>query len=368
MKKLNQRDLRNLLLGCTVLGTGGGGSLNRGLEMIEGILDRGKEVNIMGLESIPDSALVASPYFCGSVSPEQEGKSPSVEGNECLEAFEALERHLDHDFFAAIPTEIGGANTAVAIAVAAEKGIPVVDADPAGRSVPELQHTTFYIKNVPIAPLAVANSQGDVIIVEKVASDFRAEKIVRSIAVASGNKAGVTDHPTRGKTLKNSVISGTLAKALRIGEAIAGAYERDVDPVKEAISAGEGFLLFKGRITETDWEEKEGFTLGNVLIEGVEDFKDNEYKIWYKNEHIISWIDEKIDVTVPDLICVLDSASGQPITNPNCEVGMNVSVIGYPAPDQWRTKAGLEVFGPKHFGYENEYRPIEENERLINRE
>lgn len=364
MKKLNKQDLKNLLLGCTVLGTGGGGSLSRGLEMIEDILNGGKEVNIIGLESVPENALVASPYFCGSVSPQQENKSSNEGKNECLEAFQALEKYLNYDFFAVIPTEIGGANTAVALAVAAEREIPVIDADPAGRSVPELQHTTFYIKNIPIAPLAVATSLGDVIIIEKVASDFRAEQIVRSVAVVSRDKAGVTDHPTKGERLKDSVIPGTLTKALYIGEAITEAHKSGTDPVKEAIRAGNGFLLFKGRIRKADWKDKEGFTIGNIVIEREGDFPGKEYKIWYKNEHIISWFDGKIDITAPDLICVLDSANGEPITNPNCQVGMKVSVIGYPAPDLWRTEAGIEVFGPKHFGYDVKYVPIEENERL----
>ena len=70
------------------------------------------------------------------------------------------------------------------------------------------------------------------------------------------------------------------------------------------------------------------------------------------------------DVTAPDLICVLDPKTGEAITNPNCQQGMAVAVIGYPAPAMWRLPKGLEVFGPKHFDYALPYRPIEKNRRL----
>jgi hypothetical protein len=365
MRNLNEQDLEDLISGCAILGTGGGGSPKRGLDLIRSDLRAGREFKLIGLEEVPDSALIASPYMCGSVSPEDAEGSSQDEGNECLKAFEALEDYIGQEFFAAIPTEIGGENTAIALSTAARRGIPIVDADPAGRSVPELQHTTFYIQNVPITPLAVASAKGDIIILREVADDFRAEEIVRAIAVACGNRAGVADHPLEGQTLKNSVIPGTLSKALTIGTAVREAHSFGKDPVEAAIAAGKGYLLFKGEVTQASWRIEEGFTMGELLIRGEDDYLGHQYKIWYKNEHIISWFDEEPDVMAPDLICVLDPKMGKAITNPNCKEGMEVAVIGYPAPGMWRTPKGLEIFGPKHFGYEMQYKAIEENKRLI---
>jgi len=67
-----------------------------------------------------------------------------------------------------------------------------------------------------------------------------------------------------------------------------------------------------------------------------------------------------VDVTVPDLICVFDDDRNDPNLNPFFHEGLKVSVIGLPAPAQWRTRRGLELFGPKHFGFAIEYQPIEE--------
>lgn len=365
MYNLKEQDLEDLILGCAILGTGGGGSPKRGLTLIQSDLKAGREFKLIGLEELPDAARIASPYMCGSVPPEEDVEDLfQDEGIECLKAFEALEEYIGQEFFAAIPTEIGGGNTAVALAVAAKRGIPIVDADPAGRSVPELQHTTFYIQNVPITPLAVATAKGDTAILTEVADDFRAEAIVRAIAVASGNRAGVADHPLEGRALKESVIPGTLSKALAIGEAVREARSSSTDPVEAAIIAGKGYLLFKGEVAQASWKIEEGFTIGELSISGEDDDLGHQYRVWYKNEHIISWFDNQSDVTVPDLICVLDPQTGVAITNPNCKEGMEVAVIGYPAPEMWRSSRGLELFGPSHFGYEIQYRPIEGNRRL----
>jgi len=217
---------------------------------------------------------------------------------------------------------------------------------------------------MPITPLAVATAKGDVIILKKATDDFRAEAIVRAIAMASGNRTGVTDHPMQGEALKESAIPGTLSKALIIGAAIRKACSSDKDPVEAAFTAGNGYLLFKGKVSQASWKTKEGFTIGEILVSGKDEYLGHQYRIWYKNEHIICWFDKEPDITVPALICILNPRMGEAIMNPNCKEGMEVAVIGYSAPKIWRSPRRLELFGPKHFGYKIQYRAIEENRRL----
>jgi len=365
MRTLNKQQLEDLILGCSILATGGGGSPTGGLNSIYIDLDAGRQFTMIDLDEVPDEALVAAPYGCGCIAPEDEKTaSLSDEIVECLTAVKAMEKYLGEGFRAAMASEIGGGNTAVALCVAARMGIPIVDADPSGRSVPQLNQSTFYIKNVPIAPIAVATAKGDVMILEQVSDDFRAEEIVRAIAVVSGNQVGAVDHPVRGRILRESVIPGTLSKALRIGEAVRQAQMNSADPVRAAVEAGGGYLLFTGEVSQTSWEIRDGFTIGELVINGRESYRGHLYRIWYKNEHMISWYDGQPDVSVPDLICMLNVHSGEPIINPNAKQGMKVAVIGYPAPDIWRSPRGLEVFGPRSLGYDIDYQKIEENERL----
>ncbi|MFQ5794274.1 MAG: DUF917 domain-containing protein [Candidatus Bipolaricaulia bacterium] len=362
---LHRQELRDLLLGAAILGTGGGGSLKQGLEFTEEDLAAGRRFQLMSLSELPDDALIASPYVCGSISPE-EGKGsrsdPTIAA--CVTAFQELATYLNEKFSGVVATEIGGGNTAIALSVSARADVPIIDADPAGRSVPELQHSTFCIHQVLIAPLAVVTPAGVVVIIKKVTDDSQAEKIARDLAVASGGQAGVTDHPARGAILKNSLIPGTLSTALEIGQSVRQARASGSDPVQAALDAGSGYLLFRGTLTQADWEIRAGFTVGQLTVQGGTGYEGHRYEIWYKNEHIISWFDGEVDITAPDLICVLEAETGQPIINPNAQEEMQVAVIGYRAPDMWRSEEGLRLFGPKHFGYDIDYRVIEENSRL----
>ena len=71
-------------------------------------------------------------------------------------------------------------------------------------------------------------------------------------------------------------------------------------------------------------------------------------------------IDGEFRVTVPDLIAVLDIDTGSPITTEGLRYGMRVAVITFPCAPKWRTPKGLELVGPRYFGYDVDYVPIEE--------
>lgn len=350
MRTLNKTDLEHILLGCTVLGTGGGGELKDGLDRVNDDLARGKVFRLLSLDKVPDDALIASPYFCGSLTAEM---APEVQ--EDLLSFKALQEYLGRDIYATVPTELGGGNTASALSVAANMGIPVVDGDPCGRAVPELQHSTFFINQVSIAPMALANQFGDVVIIRNVTDSFKAEKFVRSIAVASDGYVGVTDHPQNGKGLKRSIIAGTLSTAGKIGAAL----ERTHD-CHEVARAGGGFIVFRGDVLESGWRDDGGFTIGEVHVSGTDEYKGQRYKIWFKNEFLMTWRDDAVDVTTPDLISVLRGDDAMPLTSPNCVKGVHIVVVGFPASEIWRGEKGRSTLGPQNFGYDCQYVPMEE--------
>ena len=62
--------------------------------------------------------------------------------------------------------------------------------------------------------------------------------------------------------------------------------------------------------------------------------------------------------TVPDLICVVDTERGEPITTELLRYGFRVTVLGMPAPRLWTTFEGLEVAGPRALGYDLDYTPV----------
>lgn len=364
MIKLTREDLQDIIYGCTVLGTGGGGELKTGLDMVLADFDAGHEFKLIALEDIPDDALIGSPYNAGSVSPLSEEdiekfKKYDVDEDYNLTSFKALEKFLGQKFYAAITTELGGANSAVAFSVAARLGIPIVDGDPAGRSVPELQQSTFQLNGVSISPLSIASKFGDTVIIDKAADGDRAEDLVRAMAAASQNTVGVTDHPITGKEIKKSAISGAISYALEIGKALREAKESGEDVGEAIAKAGEGYVLFRGIVKDHDWEDRAGFTYGNIYIDGHKEYEGDEYKIWYKNENLVTWKNGKPHVTGPDLVCFLEAKTGEPVTNPYHKKGMEVIIVGLPCAKEWREEKAVKQLNPEHFGFDIPYVPIE---------
>ncbi len=367
MKKLYKEDIIDLLYGCAVLGTGGGGSLTEGLAMMKEDFEQGRSLQLVSLDEIPDDAIVASPYGCGAPSassnPEDRFQGlPRVKGSPAVLAFQSLEEFLGEKIFAVSSTELGGMNTAEALHVACLLHLPVADGDPAGRSVPELIHSTFYLKGVPITPLAAATNFGDIIILKDVVDDFRAESLVRAMACVSGDEISVCDHPMRGKDYAASVIPGAISYAWEIGKIGRKALENGLDVAESIAKSMDGCLLFRGIVADLPWECRDGFDYGEIFLDGIKEYSSEKYRITFKNENIASYRNGKIDVTVPDLICMVDN-EGQPMTTPDFSVGNEMNVFALPAPEIWTTEKGLSIFGPRYFGIDTDYIPFYERKR-----
>ncbi len=356
MRKLEKQDIIDILYGCTVVGTGGGGALEKGLAMMQQDFDEGRELWLADLAEIPDDEYVASPYGCGAPSASKEGL-PKLEEAPSVTAFRALEKFMGKKFFGVSSTELGGENTAEALHVACQLGLPIVDSDPAGRSVPELIHSTFYLCNKPIQPLAVATNYGDVAIVSDVMNDERAEALVRAMAIASGNEIMVCDHPIKGSEFRDCVIPGAISYALEIGRILRETKEAGGDVASAIAEKMDGKVLFRGDVESNPWEGRDGFDFGSIYLKGKNEFEGEAYRMDYQNEIYASYRNDELDVTVPDLVCMID-ANGDPITIPDFEIGSEMNVIALPAPELWKTEKGLEIFGPRHFGIDTDYVPF----------
>lgn len=356
MRKLNLEDLHDIMMGCAILGTGGGGSLVEGIAVVEKEWNAGKEFKLLDFDEIQDDAYYASPYYCGCMVPEeQEVEANLFDGSDISLSVEALEKYMDTNFHGVVSIEYGAGNTGEVMAIAAKTGKYIVDADAAGRAVPELQFSTYYVTGQPITPLAVGTIYGDVTIIPTVKDDARAEALIRSMAVATNGAVGITDHPTLGKNLKQAVIPGALTKAQRVGRARREAEEQGRDPIQAIVNEAAGKVLFTGRATaESNWYDKDGFTLGDIWLEGMGSNDGHTCRVWYKNENMMMWIDDEVALTCPDLICVLDRKTGKAITNPNCKEGMELCVLGVPCHDLWKTSKALEILNPRFFGFDSD--------------
>ena len=359
MIELTRDDVVDLLFGATYLGTGGGGELDEGIALIDEAVAAGKRFHLTTLEEAPQDALACTPYFLGAISalPAEEerlyDRLPNPEGQAIQRAYDRFEDYLDEKIYGSVACELGGTNTAVAFYVAAMNDGVVLDADPAGRAVPEITHSTYYLNQLPASPIVVANAFGEVMLLENIIDDQRAEHVVRSIAIASRNDVAAIDHVLPIAGLKDALIHGTMSLSLKIGRGCKQAIAKGEDAAALLAQIGGGSVAFRGVVCETSWRTEGGFTLGDFTLEGCNEDQGQRYKVTLKNENMATWRDGVLDIVIPDLICAIDTDTGEPVTNPNTRLGQNIAIVHLPAPAQFNTPQGLQIFGPAYIGLKN---------------
>jgi len=277
-------------------------------------------------------------------------------------AEDRLQAALGRGADAYMPFEIGPRVYATVLDAAA-KGKPAVDADAAGyRAVPEVSLASLNVHEARIGPVALATGWGDVLMIEKVLNWQRLEDLSRHIAVScGGGVSGVTSFS--GDVIRDGAVAGTISKAMHVGRAIREATEAGNDPVAAAATAAGGYVLFRGRVLAQLNEEKGAFIWGDERLEGTGEFAGHSFRIWYKNENHMSWLDGRPYVMSPDLVTVVDAQTGQGLSNfagNDWQWGREVGVVGVPCAPIWRTERGLRIFHPWRWGFACDYRPIEE--------
>jgi len=122
-------------------------------------------------------------------------------------------------------------------------------------------------------------------------------------------------------------------------------------------------MLFRGKVTDVSRRATEGFLRGTARVAGLDEDRNAELRVDFQNEFTVAWIDDEVAATVPDIICVLDSTTGEAIGTEALRYGQRVSIVGLPAPALQTTAKGLEHVGPRAFGYDIDFCSLFEGER-----
>lgn len=367
MKTLSKTDIEDLVVGATILGTGGGGSPDVGLRSLMIQYNRGNKLRIASLDELEDEDRIASPYFVGSVAPSSQGKKVIAKKKKVVfedpiaAAFKLLEDRLGQKIAGTVSTEIGGGNTAASLAIAAKLGLPTIDGDLMGRAGPELHQSTVHIFSLSMAPSAIVSESGNQFLVEHYSGIDDYEAIARYASVIAGGHVGVVDCPLQVTKAKECVVKGTISKCIEIGQARREAIEvRNEDPVEAVLNKlANGRKIFEGVISKYSWKDERGFLFAEALVSGTGEYRGRRLKSSIMNEHIMCWIDGAPAVMPPDLIMFLDPKTGLGITNDKLAKAKKVVVLGSSIAKVWRKKKGLELFGPRHFGHPHDYIPFE---------
>ncbi len=356
MRYIDEQALEEIAIGAAVLGTGGGGDPYIGkLIAQQAVRDYGP-IALLDPEEVSDDAVCISSSGMGAPTVMVE-KIPAKE--EFLAPFETLEKIINKKADIVFPIECGGINSMLPFVVAAQKGIPVVDADGMGRAFPELQMTVFHLYGCSISPMVLGDCRLNTVYLDTV-DDFWAEKLARVITVQMGGQASMGDTVLTGKQLKEYAILHPIRLSQEIGKTILNAHLNADSPTDSVLKASNGYDLFYGKVVDISRSTDGAFVRGQAIFEGFGRDKGKTAIMEFQNENLVIRVDDKVIASVPDLICNLEIHSGLPITTEGLKFGQRILVLGLKADEKWRSEKGIQTVGPRAFGYDFDYLPIED--------
>ena len=368
----NRQDCEDFIRGCLFMGTGGGGGVEWGMDMLTAALDEGLPIEWVDISEVPDDVWTCTPYGMGSIAPPSPETQAQIErldlvdklGHRAMEAaVQELGKYAGVEIGVIVAAESGAGNTSAPLITGMRLGIPVVDGDYAGRAIPEEMQGTPYLYGKDSFPLASVDRWGNVVILKEACSPHMLERIGKMMAVAAFGTCTIAATLLSGRETKDIIVPGTLTKCLSLGRAIRQARERGDDSVQAAIEHTSGWLLFEGEVTGKDWEDREGYMFGTIHIKGTEDYAGHTLDVWFKNENHVSWLDGEPYVCSPDLVTIVGRETGQGFTNTVIAAGHRVAVVGVKGLEAFRSERGLAAAGPRYFGFDIDYVAIEERMR-----
>ncbi|OLN96116.1 Hydantoin utilization protein A 2 [Colletotrichum chlorophyti] len=383
---IGETDLDYLTDGCYVLGCAGGGSPAASKIQLRNMLSEGHTMRVIDASSLKETDLI---YWGGHMG------SPAVsierlQSIETVDAFRALMEYLHHDRFDAVMgLEIGGANGLEPFLVGSSRffNSPIIDGDWMGRAYPTYWQTTLAVHApLELVPCAIDSGDGKTIVMTRAPNDEIVDRALRASCSEMGSRVGMAAKPTSSDKVRNFGVLNTVSLAWRIGRSIAICQATNTmstvaqSIINEAGGPEAAKVLFRGKIIRVERRLFKGHSYGEVHIAAFESGDEDEsanskdratavaqggtLQIPFKNENILAeHIDSdgrtRILASVPDLICILDNESGRALGVPEFKYGYRVTVVGITCSPRWtETQTGLDIGGPRAFGYDVEYSPL----------
>ena len=357
MRKLGISEIEDIALGAALLGAGGGGDPYVGKLVAIGAVQECGPVTLLDPDEVPDDALIVPIAMMGAPTVLSE---KAIGGKEYQTLYDTVSTFYGKPIYAFMPIEAGGVNSMLPIAAAARLGLPLVDCDGMGRAFPELQMVTFTIGGGSATPMALVDEKGNSCIFRTITNKWT-EELARAVTMACGGSVSVSLFSMEGAFMKKYGVKGIVTRSQTLGSAIRQVKEASQrTPEEEFLHITEGIRLFKGKISDVLREVRAGFNFGKVLLDGIGDYRGQSAYVEFQNENLAAVVEGNILATTPDLICLVDTETFQPVPTDALKYGKRVMVVGLSCFPLWRTKEGLELVGPRYFGIDTDYIPLEE--------
>jgi DUF917 family protein len=350
--RLDASNLRALGRGCAMLGAGGGGDPELGVVMALRAVDELGPVDVVDLGDLADEALVMPCGMIGAPAVATERLWNGDEGSGLRAEVDALG---ESTVAALMCFEIGGVNGLLPVTWAARCGLPLVDADGMGRAFPQLQQQAMHVHGVAASPIVLTDGRGNTLVLHSI-DDGWGERLARSAATSLGGVGAGALFCMTAVQARTATIAGSLSTALRLGRALElPGLARRLAAVQDVLGA---VVIIQGRVADLQRDATAGYATGAATIRGSGSDSSRQLRLELQSEYLLVVEDGALRAAVPDIICVLAADTGDPVPTDRLHYGQQVAVVAAPAPEIWRSDAGLALVGPRAFGYDIGYEPL----------
>jgi DUF917 family protein len=361
MRKIGVHELEDIALGASLLGSGGGGDPYVGKLIALGAIKDCGPVTLLDPDEVKDDAFVVPIAMMGAPTVLSE---KGIGGGEYAVLTDTISRYYGKKIDALMPIEAGGVNSMLPFAAAAKLGLPLVDVDGMGRAFPELQMVTFTIAGVTATPMALTDEKGNSAIFTTITNKWT-EDLARAVTTSCGGSVSVVLYCVDGKTMKQYGVQRIITRSETLGKAIREAKYGAATPEENFLAACGGYKIFRGKITDILREVRGAFNFGKAVFEGSGEYKGESAFVEFQNENLVVSVEGEIRATTPDLICLVDTETFIPVPTDALKYGKRVLIVGLKCYDAWRSPKGIEIVGPRYFGYDTDYVPVEQRARRV---
>ena len=353
---IDAKDLDAIAIGAALYGTGGGGDPHIGKLLAQRSIREHGPTKLITLDELDDDDLIVSVAMIGAPTVMLERLA---ETGPLIRALRELEAKLGRKAAALFSGEVGGMNSVIPFSVATELNLPLVDADTMGRAFPQLDMTICALQGIKAAPLALADEKGNSLLLDT--TDFQhLERFVRSLTMDMGGSCYSALYSMTVAQARKSLVLGSISMTQRTGKALFEARAKHLDPIAALVRVTGGHCLFKGKVTDLQRTIDGRWSKGVARIAGLDEHEGQDVALLYQNEFLMARSGDRVLASTPDLICTVDMETGEPITAEQGRYGLRVAVLGLPCVPEWRTPAAIDLVGPRAFGYDVDYRPVEQ--------
>ena len=347
-------DVDHLVRGAAVLGSGGGGDGYVPRQMLLAAIERCGPVPLVHAAELDPDAPVLPVIGAGAPATLVEmfpGDAESARLRELVET--AAGRPCE----AVLPLQPGPVNAALPLAVAAQLGLPCLDADAMCRVFPMVEMTLFTLAGISPAPLFAVDAKDARVMLS--APDHRTvSALLRSCLPELSLVALISTYQVTAGQCARYAANGGLSRCLRIGRALTESLTEPFAGLSaESLAEFGGVSLLRGVVAElvqrSDPTGTDGFPRGVLSVQSLDD-PSRVLRVDFQNENLVAAEDGVVRVTVPDLINVIDTDTGAVMQTVDLVVGQRVHVVALPADPRWHTDDGIALAGPRAFGYDIE--------------